>query len=93
MIYYNTKETAKFVRVALKEAFPGTKFSVTTDLYSGGSAVRITCVDNSISRSEIESVVDKFESQKFDGMTDSTNYFSQTVNGEKVSYSGWIMVY
>lgn len=38
-------ETAKRVRVALKAKFPGVKFSVRSDSFSMGSAVRIAWTD------------------------------------------------
>jgi hypothetical protein len=43
-------ETAKKIRVALKAAFPGTKFSVRSDSYSMGSAVRIRWTDGPIEK-------------------------------------------
>lgn len=34
--YISCKDTAVMMRKALKEAFPGVKFSVRSDVYSGG---------------------------------------------------------
>lgn len=43
--YVTVAETAKLVRTALKEAFPGVKFSVRSTSYSGGSSVRAGWTD------------------------------------------------
>jgi hypothetical protein len=43
--YVTVAETAKLVRAALKEAFPGVKFSVRSTSYSGGSSVRAGWAD------------------------------------------------
>lgn len=40
-ISLGTKEIAKLVRNQLKKEFPGCKFSVTTEYYSGGSSINL----------------------------------------------------
>lgn len=67
--YINTKETAVFVRKALKSAFPGFKFSVRIDRYSGGSSIDIRWTDGP-STEEVDLVVKPFNCEHFDGMID-----------------------
>ena len=43
--YVSVADTAKLVRSALKQAFPGVKFSVRSTSYSGGSSVRVGWTD------------------------------------------------
>ncbi len=40
--YWTVAETAKLIRKALKETFPGQKFSVTTDTYSMGASINVS---------------------------------------------------
>jgi hypothetical protein len=42
MKYLTTAETASLVRAALKDSFPGVKFSVRSHVYSGGSSIRVS---------------------------------------------------
>lgn len=78
-------DTAKLVRAALKEAFPGQKFSVTSDTYSGGASIDIKWIDGPTAN-EVERVVNKFEGADFDGMQDLKTYHSSTLNGERVYF-------
>ena len=66
-------QAAKEVRKALKENFKGVKFSVTSESYSMGNSVNIDW-QNGPSRSEVESIVNKYKKGNFDGMTDSFDY-------------------
>lgn len=43
--YMTTAETAKMVRRALGEAFPGVKFSVRSKTYAGGSSIDVYWMD------------------------------------------------
>jgi hypothetical protein len=60
---------AKMIRQDLKKAFPNNKFSVTSEIYSMGSSVRINWVDGVTSK-QVESIVDKYQYGHFDGMKD-----------------------
>ena len=62
-------ETAKLVRRALKDAFPGQKFSVRTDQYAGGASVRVRYTDGPAER-RVKAVAGQFAGGGFDGMID-----------------------
>lgn len=66
-------QTAVAVRAALKTAFPGMKFSVRSETFSGGDAVRIGWT-NGPSHEAVDAITDRFTSGTFNGMTDSFEY-------------------
>ncbi len=68
-------ETAKLVRKQLKAHFPGQKFSVRSDSYSMGAAIRIRYEDGPWLE-DVNEVVKPFESSGFDGMIDLKYYKS-----------------
>lgn len=78
-VYIGSTDTAKLIRAQLKAKFPGTKFSVRTDKYSGGSSIRINWVDGPTD-DMVEAVVSAFNGSGFDGMTDY-----------KYSQGAWLM--
>lgn len=71
--YLTCAETAKLIRADLKKVFPGVKFSVTSDVYSGGATVRIRYRNGPTSQS-VEDVVKIYECKGFDGMIDYAYY-------------------
>jgi hypothetical protein len=58
--YETVVETATKIRAALKAAFPGTKFSVRSDSFSMGSAVRIRWTDGPTEK-QVEKVANTHE--------------------------------
>lgn len=66
-------ETAKLVRKALKDAFPGQKFSVRSSTYAGGASIHVDYTDGP-SEQAVREVTDRFRRSDFDGQTDSTTY-------------------
>jgi hypothetical protein len=62
-------ETAKLVRADLKREFPGVKFSVRSDSYSGGASIRVRWTDGPTAPA-VDRVVKRYEGSRFDGMTD-----------------------
>jgi hypothetical protein len=66
MAYTKTSDVAKLIRMELKQAFPGVKFSVKT---RRSSAVDIDYVDGP-TFSDVSEVLDKYERGTFDGMQD-----------------------
>lgn len=69
-----TKDVAKLVRAYLKREHPGVKFSVRSDSYSGGSAVRVRVPYLWTRQQEraLWEVLSPWGSTGFDGMTDSS---------------------
>lgn len=67
--YLTCAETAKLVRKALKEAFPGQKFSVRSSTYSMGASIRVGWTDGP-QTADVDRVVGCFAGSGFDGMID-----------------------
>lgn len=70
---------AKNIRRELKAAFPGIKFSVTSESYSMGDSIRVRWTDGPTGEA-VESIVNKYQAGNFDGMTDSYTYSSSEFN-------------
>jgi len=83
--YLSCAETAKLVRAALKESFPGVKFSVRSDVYSGGASIRINYTDGPTCQ-QVKAVVSVFEGSYFDGMTDYKGNNYGSLDGQEVSF-------
>lgn len=68
-----TKSTAAncaaAIRAELKTKFPGIKFSVTSENFAGGDAVRVSWNDGPTS-AEVEAITGKYQYGHFDGMND-----------------------
>lgn len=62
-------QTAKAIRLELKKDFPGIKFSVTSQSYSGGNSVAIEWIDGPTSE-QVGKVVYKYQYGHFNGMED-----------------------
>lgn len=78
-------QAAAAIRTELKNAFPGIKFRVTSENYTGGSSVRIEYVDG-VKRERVERVVCKYEQGRFDGMTDCYDYTNSRSDVPQVKY-------
>ena len=81
-----TTECAKLIRLALKEEFPGTKFSVKSRKYSMGSSIDIAWTDGPVADYSsganleaavevrtVKAIADFFSGSTFDGMTDTAS--------------------
>lgn len=84
--YISSTETAKLIRQALKESFPGVKFSVKTSKYSGGSSINVSWTDGPTSH-QVDSIVKKFNGSYFDAITDYKGLNYYMMNGESVQFS------
>lgn len=71
--YIDTKDAAAMLRVALRQAFPGTKFGVRISRYSGGSSIRVEWTDGPTA-ARVREVSEVYGGRGFDGMTDSSTY-------------------
>jgi len=67
--YLTVAETAKLVRQALAKHFPGSKFSVRSNSYSGGASINVSW-DDGERTAVVEAIVKGFEGTSFDGMND-----------------------
>jgi hypothetical protein len=67
--YISVTDTAKLVRVQLAKHFPGVKFSVRSQSYSGGASVSVYWTDGPRTK-DVDRIVGGFESRSFDGMND-----------------------
>lgn len=67
--YISVTETAKLLRAALKAEFPGVKFSVRSDSYSGGASIDVHWLDGPTSTA-VTPVLDRYKGAEFDGMID-----------------------
>jgi len=87
--YLTLKETAKLVRIALKKNFPGVKFSVRSESFAGGSAIRVNYTDGPLQKA-VEKVVNCYAYGGFDGMIDlsfTINHWWNEKTGEVVNAS------
>lgn len=64
---------AKNIRIELKRTFPGIKFSVKSERFSMGNAIRVNWTDGP-TPSQVEEITCRYSAGDFDGMTDSYNY-------------------
>lgn len=65
----NQATCASAIKAELKAAFPSIKFSVKSEIFAGGDAVRISYEDG-VSTSKIEAIVKKYQYGHFNGMED-----------------------
>ncbi|WP_396329407.1 LPD29 domain-containing protein [Burkholderia anthina] len=82
-LYLSCAETAKLVRAALKEAFPGVKFSVRSSTYSMGASISVRWLDGPNTK-QVDSVVRGFSGSYFDGSIDykgSVHHMTTTSEG------------
>jgi hypothetical protein len=83
--YFSCANTAKLIRAALKESFPGVKFSVRSSVYAGGASININYVDGP-TYDQVKAVAGMFEGSYFDGMQDykGSNYGS--LDGQEIRF-------
>ncbi len=89
------KNTASMIKQFVKKNFPNVKVWSTSDVYSGGSSVRVN-VSNSDGSSisekvynEIRGFANSFKAGYFDGMSDCYEYYDEklkTDNGTSLKY-------
>lgn len=64
---------AKNIRIELARAFPGIKFSVRSERFSMGDAIRVSWTDGPTT-AQVEEITSWYTAGDFDGMTDCYNY-------------------
>ena len=70
---------AKNMRLQLKEAFPGVKFSVRSERYSGGDSINVGWQDGPTTE-QVESIVKRYQGGNFNGMEDIYEYSADAWN-------------
>ena len=89
------KNTASMIKQFVKKNFPNVKVWSTSDVYSGGSSVRVNVSNfdgSSISEkvyNEIRGFANSFKAGYFDGMSDCYEYYDEklkTDNGTSLKY-------
>ena len=83
--YISCADTAKLVRAALKESFPGVKFSVKSSVYAGGASINVSYIDGPCG-GQVEAVAKAFQGAYFDGMTDYKGSNYNTLDGQAVRF-------
>ncbi len=88
---YNLTETAKEIKQVLKASFPGTKFSIRSKSYPGGSSIDVRWTDGPTGK-QVGNILDRFESTSYDGMNEVTNYHGERkYKGQLVEFhSGYV---
>jgi hypothetical protein len=78
-------ECAMKIKQELKSKFPGVDFSVRSENYTGGDAVRIAWLDGP-TEAQVDNVVGKFKEGHFDGMNDIYEYSNRREDIPQVKY-------
>jgi len=65
----------KNIRIELKKAFPKFKFSVTSETFSGGDAIRVSWTDGPTVK-QVEAITGKYTAGKFNSYEDLYEYSS-----------------
>uniref|UniRef100_A0A6H1ZAH5 Large polyvalent protein associated domain-containing protein n=1 Tax=viral metagenome TaxID=1070528 RepID=A0A6H1ZAH5_9ZZZZ len=64
---------SKNIKKELARAFPGVKFSVRSDCYTGGDSIDINWTDGPLTE-QVKEITDKYQEGNFDGMNDIYEY-------------------
>ncbi|QCP55143.1 hypothetical protein FAZ95_38680 [Trinickia violacea] len=83
--YLSCAETAKLVRQALKEAFPGVKFGVRSSTYSGGASISVRWEDGP-NTAQVEAITNRFKGAYFDGSIDYKGSVYHMMDGQQISF-------
>lgn len=78
-------QTAREIRKILKKEFSKTKFSVISESFSMGNAVRVSWVDGP-TKKQIEELIECFQEGSFDGMQDMYVYNNSNPKIPQVKY-------
>lgn len=83
--FYDLTDTAKLVRRCLKEAFPGVKFSVRSERFSMGSAIRVAWTDGPLAK-VVSDLVGRFQYSGSMRIDDYVHSREHEVGGRPVSF-------
>lgn len=81
---------AKNIRAELKAAFPGIKFAVRTERYTGGTSLNVTWTDGPTTEM-VDAIAGKYQEGSFNGMEDIYEYgnrvFTDIFGGAKYVFA------
>lgn len=83
--YVSATDTAKLVRKALKDSFPGTKFSVRTTKYAGGASLDVNWTGGPTTP-RVDAVVKSFEGSEPDASGDFCDPVIHEQDGQRIHY-------
>lgn len=83
--YVSVADTAKLVRQALKESFPGIKFSVRSSSYAGGASIRVGWTDGPTG-AQVDKIGNAFKGAYFDGQLDYQGTRDHILDGQLVHF-------
>lgn len=78
-------DTAKLIRQALKESFPGIKFSVRSSVYAGGASINVGWTDGP-NEAQVKAVAGTFSGAYFDGSQDLKGATYALLDGQQVRF-------
>lgn len=84
-IYVSATDTAKHVRAALKENFPGTRFSVRTTKYAGGASLDVNWTGGPTTP-KVDAVIKDYEGTEPDASGDFCDPVTHEKNGDRIQY-------
>lgn len=84
-VYVSVTDTAKLVRAALKENFPGTRFSVRTSKYAGGASLDVQWTGGPTTP-KVDAVVSGFEGTAPDRSGDFYDPIIREKDGQRIHY-------
>jgi DNA-binding CsgD family transcriptional regulator len=85
----DAKELAALVRKALKQSFPGVKFSVRTDRYSMGSSVNVSWTDGPTSN-QVDEILDIYRDVDGTRNDDTEIMRCNALDGEPVRFGSYV---
>jgi len=81
-------QAAAMIRKELKALLPGTKFSVTSDTYSMGNSVNVTCEDlPPFIAEKVRAVIGKYKMGRFNGTIDCYEYTNRNEDLPQVKFT------
>jgi len=78
-------QAAQAIRKELKENFPDTKFSVTSESFAGGNSVHVNWEDGPLTDT-VNLIIDKYQYGTFNGMIDMYEYTNKHEDIPQVKY-------
>lgn len=84
-VYYSVTETAKLLRLALRERFPATKFSVRCSQYAGGASIDVQWTDGPTAKF-VDEIAGEFSGATFDGVIDLKSHHVSEYQGKRVRW-------